>query len=227
MAIFGEVLFVEGEIVAPVLFFAFAADCFFLNFVTPSIISIIPIAHACTPRYHLMHMSMLGTFFTAAITFLFSWGFVLVRSSFASLSLTFFVVYNTCENTYGAHTHNHHYDHLVSILRGGSLRSRHSPSRIQHFGRELKNNIWSSKEPKRHDFYSSTSSPLHCQVTTYEEAWSNFDLLQPGQVSPRVPWSKGQGKKSQQCKPSIRHLLFVLEHGQGYKFAIQLQEDRP
>ena len=67
----------------------------------------------------------------------------------------------------------------------------------------------------------------HCQVTTYGEAWSNFDLLKPGQVSPRVPWSKGQGKKSQQCKPSIRHLLFVLEHGQGYKFAIQLQEDRP
>ena len=29
MAIFGEVLFVEGEIVAPVLFLAFAADCFF------------------------------------------------------------------------------------------------------------------------------------------------------------------------------------------------------
>ena len=51
------------------------------------------------------------------------------------------------------HNHyNQHYDHLVSILRGGSLRSRHSPSRIQHFGRELKNNIWSSKEPKRHDF---------------------------------------------------------------------------
>ena len=122
---------------------------FLLYFVTPSIISIIPIAHACTPRYHLIHMSMLGTFFTAVITFLFSWGFVLVRSSFAFLSLTFFVVYNTCENTYGAHTHNHHYDHLVSILRGGSLRSRHSPSRIQHFGKELKNNIWSSKEPKK------------------------------------------------------------------------------
>ena len=72
MAIFGEVLFVEGEIVAPVLFLAFAADCFFLYFVTSPIISIIPIADACLPRYHLMHMSMLGTFFTAAITFLFS-----------------------------------------------------------------------------------------------------------------------------------------------------------
>ena len=72
MAIFGEVLFVEGEIVAPVLFFTFAADCFFLYFVTSPIISIIPIADACLPRYHLMHMSMLGTFFTAAITFLLS-----------------------------------------------------------------------------------------------------------------------------------------------------------
>ena len=72
MAIFGEVLFVEGEIVAPVLFLAFAADCFFLYFVTSPIISIIPIADACLPRYHLMHMSMLGTFFTAAITFLLS-----------------------------------------------------------------------------------------------------------------------------------------------------------
>ena len=186
MAIFGEVLFVEGEIVAPVLFLAFAADCFFLYFVTPSIIGIIPITHACTPRYHLMQMSMLGTFFTAAITFLFSWGFVLARSSLASLSLTFFVVYNTCENTYGAHTNNHHYDHLVSILRGGSLRSRHSPSRIQHFGRELKNNIWSPKEPKKNIIFIPQHHQ-HCQVTTYKEAWSNFDLLQPGQVGPRVP----------------------------------------
>ena len=59
----------------------------------------------------------------------------------------------------------------------------------------------------------------HCQVTTYEEAWSDFDLLQPGQVSTRVPWSKGQGKKSQQCKPSIRHLLYVLEHGSQYNNA--------
>ena len=53
MAIFGEVLFVEGEIVAPVLFFAFAADCFVLHFVLPSIIGIIPIAHAkISPHAH-------------------------------------------------------------------------------------------------------------------------------------------------------------------------------
>ena len=53
MAIFGEVLFVEGEIVAPVLFFAFAAECFFLYFVIPSIIGIIPITHAkISPHAH-------------------------------------------------------------------------------------------------------------------------------------------------------------------------------
>ena len=46
MAIFGEVLFVEGEIVAPVLFLAFAADCFFYILSLPLLLASYQSPHA-------------------------------------------------------------------------------------------------------------------------------------------------------------------------------------
>ena len=76
---------------------------------------------------------MLATFFTAAITFLFSCGFV--------LAMAIMMMCGHDDDDKFVDGDDGDDDDLSNISRGGSLRSRHSPSRIQHFGKELNHNI--------------------------------------------------------------------------------------